>query len=284
MTLTPEREAELARWIDYRTVQSSGGYDPTFLTELRAASPEWFYDLRTQAQKAEVRRLAESGAPRPTGSSGLGGALASFLGELTGRYDPELRDWLREVRPDWFPDLRTAAHKAEVRRLAETGQDRPTRATPLGMALCAFLAESGRRYDPELTLWLRDARPDWFLDLRVADQRAQIRRLAETGANRPHGHLPLGVALAGFLKEAGTRSDPELADWLRETRPDWFPELRVAAQKDEIRRLAQIGANKPHHSTDLGRRLRTYISPSQNSYDEGLRTELEALRPDWFTR
>jgi len=55
------------------------------------------------------------------------------------------------------------ATKAQLRELAEAGAPAPPRQLkPLGKALHNYTAPASEAYDPLLSLYLREMRPDWF--------------------------------------------------------------------------------------------------------------------------
>jgi hypothetical protein len=109
-----------------------GCYDDEFNKQIRALRPDWFADTAA-AIKAELLKLAESGAPRPSSSA-----------------------WLKyQANPLPSSTVDEAEHAEDVYDVAIAEQR-------LGRALINYTNKSRKTYDADFDAKIRALRPDWF--------------------------------------------------------------------------------------------------------------------------
>ena len=252
-------------------------------------------------KKAELLRLGRSGAPHPHWKSQLGHAFYCYTSPTSGSYDADFTQQLKKVAPSWFADrtANTAIKKAELLRLARSGAPRPHHSSQLGRALSRYTFSS---YD--FAQQIKKAAPKWFKDTATAIKKAELLRLARSGAPRPHWKSQLGNALRRYTQPSAHSYDPDFTKQLRKDAPKWFdsvatkkaellrlarsgaprPPANTAIKKAELLRLARSGAPRPHHSSQLGRALRKYTQPSAHSYDPDFTKQIKKAAPSWFSR
>ena len=245
----------------------------------------------SKEKKAEILRLASSGASRPPRRNHpLGNVLAKYISESAFSFDADFKNKLQELRPDWFKFKEKRSleiEKAALLKLAASGAEKPLpKKHPLGHKLKSYISHNSKCFDPEFKNKLQKIRPDWFQRYKGPETRkAALLNLATSGAEKPllKKH-PLGHNLASYISHGSKVFDPEFKDKLQEMRPDWFqrnhdPDLKKAA----LLKLAASGAEKPlPRKHQLGYDLKNYISHSSKCFDPEFKNKLQELRPDWF--
>lgn len=267
-------------------------YDPDFKNKLQELRPDWFKRHHNPKQKKEMLlELASSGAEKPSlGKHALGKVLTIYVNPNSVSYDPEFRNKLWELRPDWFEKKYDGERtKTALLELALSGADKPLQGKhPLGNALRHFIRSGKKTGDLNFTNKLREIRPDWFE--RYVDPEAKksiLLQMAASGAEKPlKGKHKLTHVLTAYVSPSSSCYDPEFKNKLQELRPDWFQSTQTFTPKDKkscLLKLASSGVDKPIRGKHpLGGVLSRYIDPNSSSYDSDFRNKLQELRPDWF--
>ena len=272
------------------TTENYASYDAEFKNKLQELRPDWYKTVRdSKGKKAALLELAASGGKKPLRSERpLGNALQSYITSSQPTYDPEFKNKIQELRPDWFPKNELEDKKAALLELAISGAKKPMRKRHrLGFALHDYVNPSKRTYDPELKNKLQEVRPDWFLQSRDPETKKELLlKLAASGAKKSciKEHRLLHT-FTSYISQSSRCYDPEFKDKLQEIRPDWFqrnhdPESKKAA----LLELAASGEKKPVRlKHPLGSALEKYIMPSSQTWDPEFRNKLQEMRPDWFS-
>jgi hypothetical protein len=229
---------------------------------------------RGRAVMIELLELALTGAPRPSKNSHeLGGKLVRYP---SPKY-PEFRAQLKQIRPDWFEEIDSAAiKKLEILKLARNGEDRPSPGSSLGLAIQDYLSRSKRSYDQKFREELHMLRPDWFLKNNKRINKERIIELAKSGSEKPKRGTNLGNVLSNYTKK-GKDYEPEFRNRLEQIRPDWFShKIDPSGNKEKILKIALSGGPRPFHKSKLGMVFQFYIR------DEAFKAELESIVPEWF--
>lgn len=124
--------------------------------------------------------------------------------------------------------------------------------------------------------------PRGALDERTAQAKEDLREMAYRKKPRPSKLLLIGRQLCKYTSKSSNSYDEELTVYLRTKAPQWFPDLRVAHGKSELRRMALMKEDHPSRSTHIGRQLNNYANPASNSYDAELTAYLRIQAPHWF--
>ena len=203
---------------------SSATYDPKFKQTLKKLRPDWFRNrFKSETKKKEILELAKSGANK---SEKLVKNLSYYLSPSSSLYDPEFRETLKKLCPDWFRNrFKSESKKKEILELAQSGADKPQKPdSPLEWSLRKYFSPSSSVYDPEFKQKLKKLRPDWFRDSSNSEsKKKEILELARSGADRPKPkEHPLGYSLRNYLYSCCGSYDAEFKDKLQELRPDWF--------------------------------------------------------------
>jgi hypothetical protein len=82
--------------------------DPIFAIAIHKANPSWFVKKSdiTNQKKEELYRMAKNGEDRPSQDTIIGRALSVFTCKKHGCYDAVFDAKIRQIRPDWFMELR----------------------------------------------------------------------------------------------------------------------------------------------------------------------------------
>jgi superfamily II DNA or RNA helicase len=278
----PAGRSTLGRVLGAYMTKSGSGYDEDFAKEIRALRPDWFNDTRAAQYKVQLLELAKSGADRPVHKSTLGSVLGTYVTKSNNCYDEDFDKEIKALRLDWFNATKVAQHKVKLLELARSGADRPASRSKLCLILNNYMTKNGRSYDEDFAKEIRALRLDWFNDTRVVQNKAELVKLAKSGADRPAGRSKLGGVLGDYMKKSGSGYDEDFDKEIKALRPDWFNDTRVAQNKAELVKLAKSGVDRPVHKSTLGSVLSSYVSKSHKSYDEDFDKEIRVLRPDWF--
>ena len=268
----------------------------------------WFMDSRTGTTMDHLRRLAESGAPRPSVYSS--DPKERKLGETLGNYLRK-KDFKGELvalgATHWFPDMRIAATLDRLRELAQSSLPRPNARSkdPEEARLGNALSNATDEFKQEIA-----AMCDWFDPNAIARRRKKghgedvlatmekLRNMARFRAGRPSqksrdpDERKLGIALGNLLQK-----HPEFQDELIQLGAvDWFGKAAkrrskgvskaVAAMMERLREMAKAGIRRPdkrssdREESHIGVLLTNYVK----FYPE-FRAELIDLGAShWFKR
>jgi hypothetical protein len=122
------------------------------------------------------------------------------------------------MRPQGDPD----GNKAKLLELARSGAKRPAQRSTLGRVLGAYMTKSGSGYDEDFDKEIKALRPDWFNDTRVAQNKAELVKLAKSGVDRPVHKSTLGSVLNSYVSKSHKSYDEDFDKEIRVLRPDWF--------------------------------------------------------------
>jgi hypothetical protein len=234
--------------------------------------------------KRKLIALAKSGGKRPNSSARqleekrLGAALVSYTREKSESYDKSFNVNVRGVRPDWFVDT-AAENKAELIKMAKAGKKKPRVESEsrhekrLAYALKSYTNRNNR--DQAFNAQIRDLRPDWFVNI-AAENKAKLIKMAKEGKRRPSAKTQLGARLCEYVSEKKSSYDSDFAADINALRPDWFVNI-AAENKAKLIKMAKEGKRRPSAKTQLGDKLRRYISN-----DSEFASIIRVCRPDWF--
>jgi len=170
-------------------------------------------------------------------------------------------------------------NKETIRELARNGEPKPQWDSMLGVALSRYITPSYPN-GPAFSAEIKALRLDWYLDT-VDINKEDIREIARNGFSKPTQKTRLGRALNSYIKKTYTNG-PAFRAELTALRPDWFSQVDI--NKAEILKIARNGEPRPSTKTKLGKDLSNYIQNCGGSFDQVVRDELKAIRPDWFRK
>ena len=138
-------------------------YDIVFTKVIKELRPDWFLST-SQIAKQELIRTAKNDEAKPNQKTKLGTALRNYTVESSLCFDPIFNKQIRKLQPDWFDVIKHNSYqnKKELIRMAENGEDRPSRKSKLGGVLVSYRTKSSGCYDPIFTKKTKTLRPDWF--------------------------------------------------------------------------------------------------------------------------
>lgn len=222
----PKQSTRVGRYLSQMSCPAVKSYwDEDFYNTLRLMRPDWFKKARKRVveNKADLFELAEMGAEKPHMKTKLGTALHHYCHPKSATYDPEFRQRITELRPDWFFAHTTPWKRAIVRQLAKSGADAPDN-------LYTFTRPSASNYDEDFHEELMELRPDWFvngMEKRTMALKEQILEIARSGAPRPgyrYKDWNLYTAFRRYTMPdiADAMFDAEFFNELYALRPEWF--------------------------------------------------------------
>jgi hypothetical protein len=250
----------------------------------------------TEQKKAELLKLAQDGAPRPSGSK-LDDALCRYLSVNCDEYDAVFAKQIREAAPKWFTD-KVADKQRELLRLARTGTPRPSFRSHdkyervLATALMHYMNPARQGYDAKFAVMIKEEAPHWIPKERMRAKKAELLQAAQSGQfqKRPSVRAaknPTERRLARSLRMYTDKSskcyDAELSARIRALAPNWFDwSERVAARREALIKYARSGAERPRWNADPA--MRSLVCTLQHAQvrDPNLLRKLHKLRPDWF--
>jgi superfamily II DNA or RNA helicase len=170
--------------------------------------------------------------------------------------------------------------KKSLLAAARNGEERPHRATQLGVALANYTGCT-ISFDPDFDKQIRKLAPDWFGN-DAARKKTLLLDMARNGETRPRQNNSLGKALRHYTSnlESEKSYDPDFDKQIRKLAPDWFKN-NVTEKKKLLLAMAKNGDKRPHIKTPLGSALITYTTNTK-SYDPDFDLQIRKLAPDWF--
>lgn len=162
----PESDRQL---LSKYIVKNRPDEDPLFKSAINGLKEGWVRSSNPEAKKAELLRLAKSGAHKPKGAyNRLLQALRSYITPSSSTYDRAFTKKLKALRPDWFIKSSTIK-KSRLLIMAKKGMPRPKRrsrmspeATGLSSSFHSYTNPKLGTYDRTFTAQLKKIRPDWF--------------------------------------------------------------------------------------------------------------------------
>jgi hypothetical protein len=151
--------------------------------------------------------------------------------------------WLLKNKPELlkkiFPHKNKGDEKkAELIRLAQEGKAKPHCRTVLGAALSAYIYDKKIKsaYDENFTKKLKTLRPDWFITpkMNFVERKAELIRLAESGAPKPLYNTKLGMTFRRLTKVYSKPYDEDFSNQIIKLRPDWFEYNKTRNKKGQF--------------------------------------------------
>ena len=228
-------------------------------------------------RKTELLKMAENGEDKPNTNNYLYETFC-YTRPSHNCFDPVFAEELRKIRPDWF-EKSSDKNKAELMKMAKSGEDRPNIHNHLYGMLIAYTRPSCNCFDPAFAEELRKIRPEWFQRKNQKNENmAKLLEIAKNGEKKPGTKHRLYSNLKNYLI-----IDPVFAEELRKIRPDWF-EKSSDKNKAELMKMAKSGEDKPSHSNRLYGVLKIYTSEVNVCFDHVFTEQLRKIRPDWLKK
>jgi hypothetical protein len=270
--------------------------------ELKKLQPHWFREERAaeiELSKLAISDMSSKGLPRPShtdqGNYVFNGVKISkrkigiTLRNLISYQSRSARkglihhgtaflEKLRKESPDWFRTVRKTVD--ELKEYIRCTIRKPSPRDPLYKVIWGRMEKH-----PDFALFVRRARPTWFLTSRqvmadkVATEKKEIVSIARKGGSKPKRGSRLYVRLTISRCRTSHMYDLKFAKHIEKLRPDWFPtvELRIKS----LLRMAASG-KRPVHTSKEAAFLRYIKSKPLNVKYKGIIRRLNHIRPDWF--
>ena len=113
----------------------------------------------------------------------------------------------------------------------------------------------------------------------------RLLELARSGADKPSQNTKEGRQHNSYMSPSSSCYDAVFVTNILAVAPSWaiVPAGTAAdATKLVLLDMARSGADRPHYSTPLGWKLKSYTTPSSSCYDSEFGTEIRAVAPGWF--
>ena len=172
-------------------------------------------------KKAQLLEMARNGEKRPTEKHQLGPALCSYT--LKGKtFDPDFTKQIKAIAPNWFVSRSNIANtkKAQLLEIARNGDKRPSRKTPLGIAIRNYMRKGGN-FDEDFTKQIKEIAPHWFENT-ANTKKAQLLEMARNGDKKPHRETVPGTALHSYTTKGRDTFDEDFTKQIKEIAPHWF--------------------------------------------------------------
>ena len=229
--------------------------------------------------KAELLAMPV-GISRPNSKlTKIGEALLRYTNSVSNSYDPVFTAQIQAKHPGWFVKS-VDAKKAELLALP-VGSPRPKSRLKIGNALIKYTNPALKTYDPSFDAQIRAKHPTWFVNS-VDAYKAELLAFP-VGTSRPCCKTTkLGTALYRYTSPYCGSYDTVFAAQMREKHPDWFVKSSDI-NKAELLNLP-VGSTKPEPVSKMGKFLKSYLSPNENSYDPVFSEQIRAKHPNWFVK
>lgn len=219
----PDRKTPLGNELHSYLCESSTSYDSSFKKKIGKAAPSWVITKKqiVCGKKEFLLDMARRGKSKPRHDTKIADLFYAYTSKKSPSYDPAFTRKIKRLAPNWLVKP-SDQKKKELLKMARSGEPKPLRKHPLGLALVRFTYKKTSCYDPAFAKEIKKLAPHWLrsaTQYEIADRnREKILEIARKGRPRPSQRAcRLGRLLCNYLKNT-----PGFAKEIKRLAPHWF--------------------------------------------------------------
>ena len=211
--------------IQYRKLYNAGKLEQQIIDSMKKEGIDYLLVMKkpSDQKKEEILFIANQGGDKPSWKTKLGRFLAEITCSKKNNYDHEFTNFLKTIRPEWFPQNRIEQEKNRLLELAKSGMPRPLNNSKDHHKLEYYTCLCKKGFDENFYAEIVKIRPDWFPSVRTKQQKDKLLEMAKNGEKRPSSkNTKLGKILPCYLNPNSRSYDQAFTEEIKRIRPDWF--------------------------------------------------------------